>query len=642
MATTLSATGGTTAFTSTVAAGANDLIIAATEINFSGNVTGTAALTLKPSGTLTSMTIGSVPDTGATVLDLTTADLAFVQSGFSSVTYGRNDSAAGMTVTLNSTQLRAPTSILTGDGTIGGAGIVTGDVAGRALTMSAGGAGNINLSVGSSLGPAMGSRLGAVSATAGGATTLRAINADGAVLATAGGTLTLNGVISTTNTSSTAIVASAGANFVNSVGASALSTGAGGRWLVYTSNPATATFGSLASGNLALWNKTYAGNAPAGITQTGNRYLFNQAPNLTVTSTSAVKTYGDDLTGTLPAQRTITGANASTYGGAVVADSSVAIGSLLGGAPAVTSAGAAPTANVAGSAYAVSVANGTLTSLTGYGLNFVSTGTISVNPAPLTITANSITKTYGGNDPVLTFVSAGLKNGESQALVFTGAQTRVAGESVTGGPYAISQGTLAANANYNLTSYTGNNLSITTAPLSVRADDKLRLVGTPNPPFTATFSGFVLAETPASLGGTLQYTNLATLESPSGLYAITPFGLTSSNYSITYVPGVLALPSPNTVNSPLAASLYAFAFSTLNPNAIAVGGTGSIMLASDAEQFLNTLPPTAAGSNDGLEPAAVGDTGTDGFPPVRLAPTKRQSKNSDCFNSQPLARLACK
>jgi hypothetical protein len=105
---------------------------------------------------------------------------------------------------------------------------------------------------------------------------------------------------------------------------------------------------------------------------------------------------------------------------------------------------------------------------------------------------------------------------------------------------------------------------------------------------------------------------------------------------------VLALPSPNTVNSPLAASLYAFAFSTLNPNAIAVGGTGSIMLASDAEQFLNTLPPTAAGSNDGLEPAAVGDTGTDGFQPVRLAPTKRQSKNSDCFNSQPLARLACK
>ena len=411
---------------------------------------------------------------------------------------------------------------------------------------------------------------------------------------------------------------------------------------MYTSNPATATFGSLASGNLALWNKTYAGNAPAGITQTGNRYLFNQAPNLTVTSTSAVKTYGDDLTGTLPAQRTITGAKASTYGGAVVADSSVAIGSLLGGAPAVTSAGAASTANVAGSAYAVSVANGTLTSLTGYGLNFVSTGTISVNPAPLTITANSITKTYGGNDPVLAFVSAGLKNGESQALVFTGAQTRVAGESVTGGPYAISQGTLAANANYNLTSYTGNNLSITTAPLSVRADDKLRLVGTPNPPFTATFSGFVLAETPASLGGTLQYTNLATRESPSGLYAITPFGLTSSNYSITYVPGVLALPSPNTVNSPLAASLYAFAFSTLNPNAIAVGGTGSIMLASDAEQFLNTLPPTAAGSNDGLEPAAVGDTGTDGFPPVLLAPTKRQSKNSDCFNSQPLARLACK
>ena len=106
--------------------------------------------------------------------------------------------------------------------------------------------------------------------------------------------------------------------------------------------------------------------------------------------------------------------------------------------------------------------------------------------------------------------------------------------------------------------------------------------------------------------------------------------------------GAPASTTVTTINNQLSANFYAFAFSTLNPNAIAVGGTGSIVLASGAEDFLNTLPPTASGSEDGLEPAAVGDTSTDGFQPVRLDPIKRQGNNSDCFNSQPLARLKCK
>jgi hypothetical protein len=908
LASTLNAVGGTAAFGSTVAAGTNALTIAATEINFSGNVSGTGALTLKPSDTLTSMTIASGADTGATVLDLTSAELALVQTGFSSVTYGRTDSAAGTTVTLNSTQLRAPTtSILTGNGTIAGAGNITGDIAGRAMTVSAGSSGTINLS--GTLGTA-GTRLGAVNATAGGATTIGAINSNAAVLATAGANLVLNGVISTTDTTSSAIVASAGANFINNAGASALSTGIGGRWLIYTNDPAAMTSGSLASGNLALWNKTYGGNPPAGITQSGNRYLFNQAPNLTVTSTSAVKNYGDDLSATLPTQYTITGANTNTYAGAIVADSSVAISSLLSGTPTVSSSGAVPTAGVAGSPYAVNVSSGTLAGLTGYGLSFASTGTISVNKASLTVTADAATKTYGNNDPALTFLVAGLKNGDSAASIFTGGLSRAAGETVAGGPYAITQSTLAANANYNITGYTGANLSITPrnisvtanaqtkiygnndpalsytvggaglansagigvvdslatvfsgalgrasgetvaggpyaisqstlvansnynvsgytgsnlaitprsisiaadaqskiygnndpvftytvggaglannagigvvdsqasvfggtlaraagetvpggpyaisqgtlaansnysvtgytgaalaitpravtvtanaqtklyggsdptltytvgnlannpgigvvdtatgaltgsqsrtagenvlggpyainqgtlvatsnysigsytagqltvnpAPLSVTADDTQRAAGVANPLFTASYSGFVFGQSPAVLGGVLQVNTPAVPSSPVGTYAITPSGLTSSNYNISYLSGVLTVgrPAPAVFTNSLADALRAVSFSVLDPLASAVGSSGSVVVQSGMAGFLNTLPPSAAGPDNELEPAATGDA-ANGFESIQVQPGRRKGISAGCFSRQPLAQMGC-
>ena len=95
------------------------------------------------------------------------------------------------------------------------------------------------------------------------------------------------------------------------------------------------------------------------------------------------------------------------------------------------------------------------------GSNYIITytaGNFAITPATLTITANAQTKVYGTNDPALTFVATGWKNGDNAT---TGNLTRVAGENV--GTYAIQQGTIGAGTNYTI-SYVGNSLTVTKAP----------------------------------------------------------------------------------------------------------------------------------------------------------------------------------
>ena len=77
--------------------------------------------------------------------------------------------------------------------------------------------------------------------------------------------------------------------------------------------------------------------------------------------------------------------------------------------------------------------------------------TFAVTPVAITVTADAKSKTYGDVDPVLTYTSS------IPDVVFTGSLSRVAGENV--GTYAITQGTLALNSNYNLT-FVGANLKI--------------------------------------------------------------------------------------------------------------------------------------------------------------------------------------
>ncbi|WP_181875970.1 BspA family leucine-rich repeat surface protein [Sphingobacterium spiritivorum] len=83
---------------------------------------------------------------------------------------------------------------------------------------------------------------------------------------------------------------------------------------------------------------------------------------------------------------------------------------------------------------------------------------LTIGKAPLTVTADALSKEYGTADPVLTYTATGFVNSDDQTAL-TGTLSRAAGEAV--GIYAITQGTLDAE-NYSIT-YTGTNFTITAA-----------------------------------------------------------------------------------------------------------------------------------------------------------------------------------
>ena len=98
----------------------------------------------------------------------------------------------------------------------------------------------------------------------------------------------------------------------------------------------------------------------------------------------------------------------------------------------------------------------------------------------------------------------------------------------------------------------GTAISVVPAPLTVRANDAAKVYGAPVPGFTASFAGLVAGDTPAALGGALAFATAATSSSPVGTYAVTPAGLSSPNYAISFVSGVLSV-----VRAPVAMTVTA-------------------------------------------------------------------------------------
>jgi hypothetical protein len=112
------------------------------------------------------------------------------------------------------------------------------------------------------------------------------------------------------------------------------------------------------------------------------------------------------------------------------------------------------------------VASGTwpITITAGNGVSTAATQafTLTVNQAPLTITAEAKSKYYGEVDPAFTYTHGGLTNGDTASL-FTGALARDPGANP--GDYNITLGTFSAGANYAVT-FTGAKLTIVTSGLS--------------------------------------------------------------------------------------------------------------------------------------------------------------------------------
>ncbi|OJX53193.1 MAG: hypothetical protein BGO88_15685, partial [Flavobacterium sp. 38-13] len=151
---------------------------------------------------------------------------------------------------------------------------------------------------------------------------------------------------------------------------------------------------------------------------------------------------------------------------------------------------------------------------------------LTINKAALTVTADTINKIYGTEDPILTYVANGWVNGDTET-VLTGLLTRTAGEDI--GTYAIGQGTLNAE-NYTIT-YTGADFNITKATLNIVADAKTKTYGSADPALTYTVTGFANGDDHTVITGALTRTageNIGTYTIEQGTLA------TTANYDITY------------------------------------------------------------------------------------------------------------
>src|SRR5204862_197206 len=98
-------------------------------------------------------------------------------------------------------------------------------------------------------------------------------------------------------------------------------------------------------------------------------------------------------------------------------------------------------------------------------------------------------------------------------------------------------------------STTSRSLTVTSAPLTIRANDAAKVFGAPLPPFAATGAGFVNGDSLSSLSGSLILSTSATESSTVGGYAITPSGVSSPNYAIAFAHSALTIARASTATS---------------------------------------------------------------------------------------------
>jgi gliding motility-associated-like protein len=167
-------------------------------------------------------------------------------------------------------------------------------------------------------------------------------------------------------------------------------------------------------------------------------------------------------------------------------------------------------------------------------------GVFTVSPAALTITANSLSKSYGAANPTLTLSYSGFVGTDNNTKLTT--QPTLSTTAVTNSPvstYPITPAGATA-ANYAITFVPGV-LTVTPVALAVSVANGSKLYGAALPAFTINYTGFISGDSQASLTSPATATTTATAASPTGTYPITVSGAVSANYTITYTAGVLTV-----------------------------------------------------------------------------------------------------
>ncbi len=254
----------------------------------------------------------------------------------------------------------------------------------------------------------------------------------------------------------------------------------------------------------------------------------------------------------------------------------------------------------------------------GFDISYVA-GTLTINKAPLTVSADSQSRLYGAANPTFTQTVSGFVN--SETLSTSGVSGTATGSSAAGAGTGAGTASIVASAsglsasNYDFTTLNNGTLTIAKAPLTVSADSQSRLFGAANPTFTQTISGFVNSETLSTSGvsGTATGSSAAGVGTGVGTAIIvaSASGLSASNYDFTTLNnGTLTInTAPLTLTAAVAAAPASIVTSTttnasagLSPSMITIT-TNSPVIATTAAT--NPAPATTTGTTIAAEPGAA-------------------------------------
>lgn len=316
------------------------------------------------------------------------------------------------------------------------------------------------------------------------------------------------------------------------------------------------------------------------ITYDNSAQLTVTQATLNITANNQSKTYGQTFT--VPA-------NGYTVTGLVNSDSVSSV--------TFTGTGTAANATVTGGPYYITPSAAMGSGLGNYKINY-SAGTLTINPANLFITANSMSKNYG---QTVTFVgneftvSGQLYNGDAVGGTLTLMSAGAAATAgVAQGPYGINAsnavvtsgpGITGGAANYQIT-YNPGSLKVIPIPLTITANSIVSKTYGQSAVLTYTPNGLINGDivtsvSEASAGAA------ATASVAGGPYPITIGGAAISssgapgnlNYTIGYVGGMLTVvPAPLTI--------------TASNNTMVIGGPVPAITASYA-RFVNNEGPNS-------------------------------------------------
>ena len=244
--------------------------------------------------------------------------------------------------------------------------------------------------------------------------------------------------------------------------------------------------------------------APASLGFTGSIATPTKVYDGTTTATLTTGNSSASLSGFVNGQNATYSGATGTYGSANAA-SNISVNATLG------------TGNFTTSGTGFSWSNYTVPTMT-------LSGTGTITPAPLTVTANAASMTYGGTVPSVSGSVTGFVNGQtlsgdsgsaswstSATSTSNAGQYAIAGNVTLGSPYS---------GDYTITNVSGNSTALTIgrADLTATATPASMTYGGTVPSVSGTVTGFVNGQTLASDGGL--WSTTATSSNSDGSYGI--------------------------------------------------------------------------------------------------------------------------